>query len=209
MRKMLGKPAPEPAPSYPPAPPPEEYAPPPFPEAPAGQDEDALSFQNPIAPPVRKATPAKPAPPTAFPEFGLQRAQKPAAAAPAKPAKPAKAAAVPPSDLGFDIDQVEAEISPEQRREAQFEAIMDRFRNAVTTLQKTTPYEFASELGIEDKIENFYEFLGKPDKDGIIKMKGDDVIINKTKITGSLMLGDNSMLDRVMAGFRAWLMKYL
>jgi len=112
-------------------------------------------------------------------------------------------------DLGFDIGKAEESLSPEKRKEIEFEAIMDRFKNVVTTQQKLLAYEFADEIGITDHIEEFYEFLNHPDKDGIIVYKGDQVKINKTKIMGALMLGDNSILDRVMTNFRVWLVKVL
>ena len=66
-----------------------------------------------------------------------------------------------------------------------------------------------SDLGLEDNIEDFYEFLGQKDKDGILELKGDDIKINKTKLMGALMLGDDSMLQRILTRFRVWLLKIL
>ncbi|MEX2684806.1 MAG: hypothetical protein Q6373_024750 [Candidatus Sigynarchaeota archaeon] len=112
-------------------------------------------------------------------------------------------------DLGFDIGKVDQEISPEQKKALEFEGIMERFKTIITTEQKMLAYDFADKLGVVDFIEDFYEYLSHPDKDGIITYKGDEVKINKTKIMGALMLGDNTMLERAMANFRAWLMKVM
>lgn len=112
-------------------------------------------------------------------------------------------------DLGFDIGKAEEQLSPENKREIELESIMERFKNVVTTQQKMLAYDFADAIGITDHIEEFYEYLSHPDKDGIIVYKGDQVKINKTKIMGALMLGDNSILDRVMTNFRVWLVKLL
>ena len=112
-------------------------------------------------------------------------------------------------DLGFDIGEAEASISPEKKKEFEFESILERFKNVVTTQQKMLAYEFADAIGVTEHIEEFYEFLSHPDKDGIIVYKDDNVKINKTKIMGALMLGDNSILDRVMTNFRVWLVKVM
>lgn len=112
-------------------------------------------------------------------------------------------------DLGFDLAKVEDQIAPERKKEIEFESIMDRFKNTITTQQKMLAYDFADAIGVSAHIEEFYEFLSHPDKDGIITYKNDEVKINKTKIMGALMLGDNSILDRCMTTFRAWLMKIM
>ena len=104
---------------------------------------------------------------------------------------------------------MEEEISPEEKREVQFETIMENFKDVVTSQNKMLPYEFASEIGVEDYIEEFYDYLAQKDKDGVIQLKGDEVKINKTKIMGALMLGDNSILESVMTRFRSWLMKIM
>ncbi len=111
--------------------------------------------------------------------------------------------------LGFDIGEAEQQIAPEQKKKLEFDAIMDRFKTVITTEQKLGAYDLADKIGVADFIEDFYEFLAHPDRDGIISYKGDEVKINKTKIMGALMLGDNSMLDRIMATFRIWLLKVL
>lgn len=112
-------------------------------------------------------------------------------------------------NLGFDIGAVEQQIAPEQKKALEFEAIMERFKNVITTEQKMLAYDFADKIGVVDFIEQFYEYLAIPDKDGIISYKGDEVKINKTKIMGALMLGDNTMLDRAMTRFRMWLIKVM
>jgi hypothetical protein len=83
---------------------------------------------------------------------------------------------------------------------------MERFKSVITTENKMLAYEFADVIGVADSIEEFYEFLSRPDKDGIIIYNKDVVRINKSKIMGALMLGDNSLLERSMARFRAWLL---
>ncbi len=112
-------------------------------------------------------------------------------------------------NLGFDIGQADKDLAPEQKKALEFEAIMERFKTVITTEQKMLAYDFADKIGVVDFIEQFYEFLAHPDKDGIITYKGDEVKINKTKIMGALMLGDNTMLERAMTGFRTWLMKVM
>ncbi len=112
-------------------------------------------------------------------------------------------------NLGFDIIDAGQEMAPEQKKKIEFDAVMDRFKTVITTEQKLGAYDFADKIGVADFIEQFYEFLAHPDRDGLITYKGDEVKINKTKIMGALMLGDNSMLDRAMTSFRLWLLKVL
>jgi hypothetical protein len=112
-------------------------------------------------------------------------------------------------NLGFDIVDAGQEMAPEQKKKIEFDAVMDRFKTVITTEQKLGAYDFADKIGVADFIEQFYEFLAHPDRDGLITYKGDEVKINKTKIMGALMLGDNSMLDRAMTNFRLWLLKVL
>ena len=177
------------------------------------------TFEHSTAKPVQKPVKAKAPPePTGMPslEFTLPIDEEtpepddvnPSAAQRSsrtqQSAEPAEA-----MDLGFDINKAEDQLSPEKKKEFEMEAIMDRFKNVVTTQQKMLAYELADAIGVTDHIEEFYEFLSHPDKDGIIIYKNDQVKINKTKIMGALMLGDNSILDRVMTTFRVWLVKAL
>lgn len=111
--------------------------------------------------------------------------------------------------LAFDLEAAEKQLPEEKRKAFAFETTMEAFKTIVTTKTKMLPYELADELGVADYIEEFYEFLNQKDKDGIIQLKKDEVIINKTKVMGALMLGDNSLLDRIMTTFRAWLMKVM
>ncbi|MHA1793872.1 MAG: hypothetical protein ACTSVI_14610 [Promethearchaeota archaeon] len=112
-------------------------------------------------------------------------------------------------NLKFDLDVVESQIDDATKSEIRFETVMENFKNIITSKNKLLPYEFADELGIADYIEEFYDFINEKDKDGIITIKGDEVKINKTKLLGAIMLGDNSILDRQMTRFRTWLMKIL
>lgn len=162
-----------------------------------------LTFTSPLAQaPQQRPSGLPTAAPGAGALFGLpadQPAQAPAAANPE----------ATEMQLGFDIGDAEQQIAPEQKKKFEFDSIMDRFKNVITTEQKLGAYDFADKIGVADFIEDFYEFLAHPDRDGIITYKGDEVKINKTKIMGALMLGDNSMLDRAMTGFRLWLIKVL
>jgi hypothetical protein len=200
---------------------PSHSAPPPGLTPPSAFPTFATSGAKPMKLPAQPAQ--KPAKPVAEPEeegmpmldFALPIDAEEAKPAPmplaaAKPAAAKKQPAAAPlesMDLGFDIGKAEDELSPEKKKEIEFESIMERFKNVVTTQQKMLAYEFADQIGVTERIEEFYEFLSHPDKDGIISYKGDQVKINKTKIMGALMLGDNSILDRVMMNFRAWLVK--
>ncbi|MEX2719496.1 MAG: hypothetical protein Q6353_019715 [Candidatus Sigynarchaeum springense] len=155
-----------------------------------------LTLASPIATATPQSQQAYPSPPSGLPS----------SPPPATVSANQQAAKI---DLGFDIGKVDQEISPEQKKALEFEGIMERFKTIITTEQKMLAYDFADKLGVVDFIEDFYEYLSHPDKDGIITYKGDEVKINKTKIMGALMLGDNTMLERAMANFRAWLMKVM
>ncbi len=177
---------------------------------------DPLNFQSPIrAQPVQTPVPGLPTspfpsgPPSGLPTSNPQAS--PTLSFPGLDAEDQPQATGPGEniDLGLDLDRAEGELPPEARKEAAFETIMDSFKNVITTKNKMLSYDFASAIGVEDYIEEFYEFLSKPDKDGIIIYKNDEVVINKTKIMGALMLGDNTILERVMTSFRAWLMKVM
>jgi len=155
-----------------------------------------LVLANPLSAPAAQPQPVYTPPPSGLPT-----------SAPIAEVKPSQPAAN--IDLGFDIGKAEQAIAPEQKKALEFEGIMERFKTVITTEQKMLAYDFADKLGVVDFIEDFYEFLSHPDKDGIITYKDDEVKINKTKIMGALMLGDNTMLDRAMTSFRAWLLKVL
>jgi hypothetical protein len=158
---------------------------------------DSLNFTSPLAQ-------QQPAPPKPFssPPSGFSAAAPVHAPVEASPE-------VTNMNLGFDIGASDQQIAPEQKKAMEFEAIMERFKNVITTEQKLLAYDFADKIGVVDLIEQFYEYLAIPDKDGIISYKGDEVKINKTKIMGALMLGDNTMLDRAMSRFHMWLIKAL
>lgn len=164
---------------------------------------DGLNFASPLAQP--QAFTPKPFPP---PSSSLPSAV-PQGLPGMKPAPTSAQPAATDMNLGFDIGAVEQQIAPEQKKALEFEAIMERFKNVITTEQKMLAYDFADKIGVVDFIEQFYEYLAIPDKDGIISYKGDEVKINKTKIMGALMLGDNTMLDRAMTRFRMWLIKVM
>jgi hypothetical protein len=188
--------------------PPPPMATPPM-AAPAS-DMDGLTFTSPLA-----QQPAQPPKPHSQPPSGLPTAAPGAGALfglPAQKSAQAPAAGKPEAEsmnLGFDIGDAEQQIAPEQKKAMEFDSIIERFKTVITTEQKLGAYDFADKIGVADFIEQFYEFLAHPDKDGIIVYKNDEVKINKTKIMGALMLGDNSMLDRAMTGFRLWLIKVL
>lgn len=84
---------------------------------------------------------------------------------------------------------------------------MEKFKTIITTKNKVLPYDFLDQLGIPEKIEEFYDFLAARKKDDLIVLAGDTLKINKTKIMGGLMLGDNTILERLTTEFRSWLLK--
>lgn len=93
----------------------------------------------------------------------------------------------------------------EVKRKISFEATVEKFKAVITSKNKMLPYEFADELGIPDKIEEFYGFLDNNIDKELVFIEKDNVKINKTKIMGAMMLGDNSLLDKLMEQFETWL----
>jgi hypothetical protein len=107
--------------------------------------------------------------------------------------------------LEFDLEAAEEEVDEETKYQLRFSTAVDAFKDIVTSKNKILPYEFADELGLAEKIEEFYDFLNYPALKGIIELDKDEVKINKTKIMGGLMLGDDTILEKALDGFRSWL----
>ncbi|MFX0098576.1 MAG: hypothetical protein ACFFCS_03275 [Candidatus Hodarchaeota archaeon] len=162
---------------------------------PPSQIPDALNLASPMA--QGSATPPPPS------SFSLPT-QAPQAAQPQKPV-PARGDDL---HLEFDIAKVEEEMPEEVKRKISFDASIEKFKNVITTKNKMLPYEFADALGIPDKIEEFYDFLDNSVDKELVYIEKDDVKINKTKIMGAMMLGDNSILDKLVDEYKNWLKQH-